>query len=113
MITSCTLDASKITVSNLDAGSITTGTLNGITINGVTITGSTITAKDTLNVNGSTGWAQLEFTSYWNKGYIYANDQRGLNFQGDVSAMFQLPISPSCGFNPSYVWTGTIPAGAL
>lgn len=111
-ITAGTLDASKITVTNLDASKINTGTLNGISITGSTITGSTITAKDTLNVNGSTGWAQLEFTSYWNKkGYIYANDQRGLNFQGDVSAMFQLPISPSCGFNASYIWTGTIPAG--
>lgn len=97
-------------VRDVDGNIIGTWDSTGITINKGTITGSTIDAKDTLIIDGTSDWAQLQFTSYWNKnGYIYANDQRGLNFDGDTSAMFNLPLSASFGLTPQYTWNGTIP----
>lgn len=73
-----------ITANKLAATAIT-----GKTITGGTITGATISAIDTLRVDGSSDWAQLDLISAWGKiGTIYSNDQRGLNFSSDSSYYF-------------------------
>jgi phage minor structural protein len=93
-IAAYTITASKIAAGAITADMITAGTMSanrisGGTITGITLTGVTITAKDTLNVNGSGGWASLQLTSLQGKlGSIYANDQRGLNFQTDTDYQF-------------------------
>ncbi|HZJ98882.1 MAG TPA: hypothetical protein VFC79_02695, partial [Tissierellaceae bacterium] len=73
-ISTGTLNASKITVTNLDAGHIETGTLTGITISGNTISGNTI--------SGGSISIGSRFTVDSN-GYLTAS---GATIDGDVTA---------------------------